>query len=378
MKRPFTRTLLLLLLIVPTLPLAAQRTILCVGDSITEGWDVSTPWPTRLRARVPGDTVINAGISGELIQEGRRRLPGLLQRYNPSHVLILHGANNINMSQSNARAFGDLKDMVQMVWDSGAKPIVGTVTPFTSGRSARQPRADELNDLIRWGRSESAYLVADIAIAYGDGRRYMQSDGIHPNDAGMQVIANSFFQLLQIADTEGFAPKWSERFHTWVYPQDDGRLWSYHYYVITPDIGSGWSHSSKLGAMFAGSGDGFTWTEKLGWVLPESTIDTTYLYSLNLVGWLEPQTSGSFYSFDFGQLDRTSTNLRFDSEILGPLWIGEFNGWVASDRFGWTWADRTTPLTWFYSETDGWLGLIPGTTGPFWSVNEGNWIPSGG
>lgn len=369
--------LVIFLLATANVIVASPKTILCFGDSITFGWEVSRPWPSRLQDKLPSDRVINAGVSGELTFEGRRRLPGLLSRHNPTHVLILHGANNINLYQSNSRAVEDLKAMARMSWQVGAIPIIGTVTPFTNRRSNRQPRAEQLNQLIRWERSSEAYPVADVGLAFANGSSLMQSDGIHPNDRGLAVIADSFYQLLQIVDSQGVSPIWDSRLQTWLFPQDNGRFWSYDYFIVSPDAAPDWSRSSEFGSLFTGSGNGYIWSEKLGWITTGASNGESYIYSANLIGWLDTRSDGSLYSFDFGRMESTEIQNRFNTTLWGPSWSGEFGGWIASDRFGWTWADRTTPMTWFFSEKEGWLGLPPGSNGPFWSANRGDWIPTG-
>jgi hypothetical protein len=62
---------------------------------------------------------------------------------------------------------------------------------------------------------------------------------------------------------------------------------------------------------------------------------------------------------------------RLVSSKLGGLTIGDFGGWVHSDRFGWIWAvrDGEGAGTWFWSEgRREWLGVTP--DGGIWSTAE--------
>ncbi|MFM5651899.1 GDSL-type esterase/lipase family protein [Aeromonas caviae] len=74
-------------------PLAQGETLLAFGDSLTEGRGVSPSqsYPSVL-ANLSGHPVVNGGVSGELSQAGRARLPGLLARHRPALVILLEGA----------------------------------------------------------------------------------------------------------------------------------------------------------------------------------------------------------------------------------------------------------------------------------------------
>ena len=376
----FRRWLTPLLALFLILPLVADaRKILCIGDSVTQGYQVDFPYPARLQQLLgPGNQVINAGIGGEFTFEGRTRLPGLLARHRPTHVLILHGTNNVTFFLNNEENLADLRAMADLCWANGAIPIIGTVTPHIGPRANRQVHAAQLNRLIRWNRKAGSYLVADVGLAFGNGAGLMQTDGFHPNDAGMSVIAASFFDLIFIADAQGPAPQWNETFRTWIYPQDGGRFWSYDYFVVTPNIEPGWSHSSELGLLFTGDDSEFIWNERFGWTKTGSSGGESFLYTSEVKTWIAPRWDGSYYSFDYGTLRPSGGFKRYQTPIFGPSWVDSFGGWILSDRFGWTWADRTQPLSWFYTENEGWLGSDTSGSGLLWSVAKGQWISPGG
>ncbi|HEY7775232.1 MAG TPA: GDSL-type esterase/lipase family protein, partial [Kineobactrum sp.] len=72
---------------------AQPRTLLVFGDSISAAYGMSSEqgWVAllseRLEASHPDYTVVNASISGETTAGGLRRLPDLLQRYEPAVVI---------------------------------------------------------------------------------------------------------------------------------------------------------------------------------------------------------------------------------------------------------------------------------------------------
>lgn len=175
-----------------------QALILCIGDSITEGVYVATPYPTRL-SRLIGQPVINAGIGGEEADAGLARINGLLNQHSPTHVLILFGTNDILHSRQNLYTTAlEIMEMARRARASGAVPVIGTAPPMTAPRTFNAGRVNELNGYIRSMASANGFLVADIQNAFGSGAGLMMSDGFHPNDAGMQVIAQTFAPRIRV------------------------------------------------------------------------------------------------------------------------------------------------------------------------------------
>ena len=82
------------------MPVTADVRLLILGDSLSAGYglEADRSWVDQLTISPPDDgdsiTVLNASISGETTTGGRSRLPGLLDRHQPTHVLIALGAND--------------------------------------------------------------------------------------------------------------------------------------------------------------------------------------------------------------------------------------------------------------------------------------------
>jgi lysophospholipase L1-like esterase len=190
----------------------AEYVVLCMGDSITQGRAefVSVSYPIRLQ-RNTGVTAINAGVGGVWASYGLSVVDSWLAQFDPDCVLILYGTNDINSPDQNLRyTANNLLKIAQRVRAYGAVPVIGTVPPMVGPRAGNQPRVNQLNGYLRTDAPAQGFLLADIQSAFGSGAGLMLSDGFHPNDAGMEVIAKTFaaqIRTLDIAPTLAVAAK---------------------------------------------------------------------------------------------------------------------------------------------------------------------------
>ena len=175
---------------------SAQAVVLCFGDSITMGRDVSIPYPTRLATNT-GHTTINGGVGGELASGGLRRIDLWLTMCNPTHVLIMFGTNDINQPGQNlGRSAEVVIEIALRCRAYGAIPIVGTIPPTIGPRSWQSSLVFTFNSHLRSLAAAHAILLADINAAFGSGSGLMNSDGFHPNDMGQEIIAQTFAEQI--------------------------------------------------------------------------------------------------------------------------------------------------------------------------------------
>ncbi len=180
----------------------AQR-ILVVGDSLSAEYGLArgTGWVALLQKQVaqekPGTEVINASISGDTTSGGRSRLPALLNKHRPTHVIIELGGNDalrglpMTMTQSN------LLDMTKQAQSAGAQVLLlGMQMPPNYGPDmARQFEAA----YAQVAKSQKAALVPFFLKGIGDDPeplKWFQADRIHPNEAAQpRMLANVWLTL---------------------------------------------------------------------------------------------------------------------------------------------------------------------------------------
>lgn len=167
-----------------------------LGDSITIGYgDAGAPWPARLSGML-GAPVDNYGVGGMTSDEGVGLLGGALAT-GPGFVLLYFGANDAIHGRSSDSVRANLASMVGSIRDAQAIPLVANLTPMTDGHAAFAGAVAAINGAIgELCRDEDVPLV-NLADEFGSGAGLLQPDGLHPNSAGQQAIAEVFYRHLR-------------------------------------------------------------------------------------------------------------------------------------------------------------------------------------
>ena len=186
---------------------------LAFGDSITWGEGSADLSGYRdvlredLRAYWGSAGVVNDGDPGSKSLVGQARLPGDLAVNRPAYVLILYGTNDWNDPECR-EAFpcytvDALRAMVQDARSAGVHPVLGTIPPVNPNFVDR--RAEERNDwvtrmnvLVRQMAAQERVALAEV---HGDFLKQSSlpplfANFLHPNDAGYQIMAKSFFAAI--------------------------------------------------------------------------------------------------------------------------------------------------------------------------------------
>jgi len=181
-----------------TIPDYRKDVCVALGDSITAGSFVnySESYVPRLSAAW-GKTIYNKGVAGTLSSYGANVIDSILAQYNPKYMTIFYGNNDDGFYDVNW-IIGNLRYMIRSAKANGTKPVIATLTPvFDYWADIRTTSEKILNQRIRQLASEEGIACADLEAAFGWNPAYIiHPDGMHPNVAGHQIIANTFYSAL--------------------------------------------------------------------------------------------------------------------------------------------------------------------------------------
>ena len=182
---------------------AAPQRILVVGDSLSAEYGLArgTGWvhllAQKLQQERPGTEVVNASISGDTTSGGRSRLPALLQKHQPSHVVIELGGNDALRGLPQGMTQDNLQTMIRQAKATGAQVLLlGMQMPPNYGPEMTRQFAAMYTQLAK---SQGTGLVPFFLQGVGDDAeplKWFQPDRIHPNEAAQpRLLANVWPQL---------------------------------------------------------------------------------------------------------------------------------------------------------------------------------------
>ena len=205
----------------------AQTRLLAFGDSLTEGvtfssstssvgvlGQLSQSYPAVLaglladRYRGQDITVLNLGLHGESIEDGRARLQETLREKAADTLLLMHGVNDLNLlgfvGASSSRVMEVSEVLDRMVGDArsaGVEVLLATLPPQRPGgeRALSAHLVGPYNDQVRQIASRHRVKLVDVASAYGGNLSLIGPDGLHPTAAGHARTAEAFLSALRQA-----------------------------------------------------------------------------------------------------------------------------------------------------------------------------------
>jgi acyl-CoA thioesterase I len=181
--------------------LAAERSILVVGDSVSAAFGIAQPrgWVALLGERLKRErldySVVNASISGETTAGGAARLRTALEKHRPAVVIIELGGNDGLRGMPVAEMKKNLSTMIEQSRQAGARVLlVGMRLPPNYGRQYTGDFERAYSDLSkRYGTALVPFLFED----FGEKRGLFQPDGIHPTEAAQPVMLESVWKRLR-------------------------------------------------------------------------------------------------------------------------------------------------------------------------------------
>ncbi|MGZ4936610.1 MAG: GDSL-type esterase/lipase family protein [Halobacteriota archaeon] len=173
---------------VPTSPRGTQ-TIVCIGDSIVR------KWPSMLEQRLGGGwRVIEKRGDANTTDQMLARFDTDVIAYHPTFVIILAGTAHLEPGVGPNKVEPSIARMCERARANGIKPVMCTIPPDNE-EGVSIAWVNELNTWIKSYARSQGYDVIDFYALLNDPtnpghmlKRYSSGDGIHPNDAGYQVM----------------------------------------------------------------------------------------------------------------------------------------------------------------------------------------------
>ncbi len=180
---------------------AAQCSVLIVGDSLSSGYGLAagTSWVDKLDARLkkqaPAWRAVNASVSGDTTQNGLQRLRPALARQQPQGVVIELGGNDALRGTPPAVIRNNLRTMIREAKAAGAWVLLldAPVLP-NYGRAYGEAVAKLYVDLAR---EENIARVPCFVCGVGVKAGMMQADGIHPNEKAQAAMLDAVWPALK-------------------------------------------------------------------------------------------------------------------------------------------------------------------------------------
>ncbi|MGZ3772868.1 MAG: arylesterase [Pseudobdellovibrionaceae bacterium] len=178
----------------------ANKKLVILGDSITEGYGVSkeAAYPALLEKKLQssgkGWTVINAGVSGSTTASAVSRMKWLFKA-KPDAVMIVLGANDglrgfkIEVTKKN------LSDAIEYANREHVRVILGGIyLPPNYGKAYTEKFKDMFESLAKTYKVTFIPFILDNVAG---NPKLNLADGIHPNEQGHKIIAENVFKILK-------------------------------------------------------------------------------------------------------------------------------------------------------------------------------------
>jgi len=193
--------LALFCLFMPIVTLAqVNSTILVMGDSLSAEYGLSrgTGWvkllEDQLQKQASPWTIFNASISGETSSGGLTRLATLLKQKKPGIVFLELGANDALRGLSIDQTEKNLRKMIQMSKQSGAKVLLfGIQIPPNYGQDYTNRFKTMYPKLTNQeGIELLPFFLKDVASQ----KEFFQADNIHPNEKAQILLFKNVWDAM--------------------------------------------------------------------------------------------------------------------------------------------------------------------------------------
>jgi acyl-CoA thioesterase-1 len=192
--------MLVLALVCPLGPAGADPVVLCLGDSLTEGYGVAPEqsYPSLLERRLraaghPEARVINAGISGSTSASAASRLRWQLAAA-PDVLILALGANDGLRGVDLAETRKNLDSAIALAREAGVRVVLaGMKLPPNYGRDYTSGFESLFPELAR---ERDVALIPFLLDGVAARPELNLPDGIHPNARGYERVVENVLPVL--------------------------------------------------------------------------------------------------------------------------------------------------------------------------------------
>jgi acyl-CoA thioesterase-1 len=166
--------------------------IVALGDSLTAGFGVAPgrSFAEQLSAMI-GRPIVNAGVNGDTVADGLRRLERDVLAHDPAIVIVCLGGNDLLRRNNADAAFASLETIVERIQDKGAMVVLVGVEGLALISADFGSRYADLAERRR------CLYVPDILDGIWGRSNLMQGDNVHPNAEGARLMAERVAKALR-------------------------------------------------------------------------------------------------------------------------------------------------------------------------------------
>lgn len=178
----------------------AQKKLVVLGDSLTEGIGVAkeSAFPHLLEQKIKAQkkdwTVVNSGISGSTTASAPGRLKWVMKT-KPDAILLILGANDGLRGLDVGQSEKNLSLVIEAAQKDKVKIMLGGIyMPPNYGKEY----SEKFKAMYR--RLANKYkvpLVPFILEKVAGDPKYNLPDGMHPNEEGHKLVAENIFQSIK-------------------------------------------------------------------------------------------------------------------------------------------------------------------------------------
>jgi acyl-CoA thioesterase I len=184
----------------PQSGVAAERTILVYGDSLSAAYGIPRErgWVALLEKRLAAEgydyNVVNASISGETTSGGLARMAKVLRQHRPAVVILELGGNDGLRGLPVKQMKRNLDAMIRQAQKAGARVLlVGVRMPPNYGTAYTSSFAAAFGALAK---ARGSALVPFVFEGFGARSELFQEDRMHPTAQAQPLILENVWRGL--------------------------------------------------------------------------------------------------------------------------------------------------------------------------------------